>query len=360
MAKEISNKQIVKAFLFTVEEYKRFADFFAVSDKHSLLDGYNEEEYVAVQTKLMVLRKYSYNRDAVYVPKVIEAGQILFPQMCEALEKINKKYIELEKNQLHAVLSDGTKLTLYQMQECIIYGMYLHADEDKIEKILNADATLCFSMTRKFVEEIQIIIFEIYDLLAQVMEEKYVKGEAKKASVIYTGEIEGAVQEITGSSYWSNLYGRDATNEEVIKIFNDGTDEDRLILIMSIIFLNELKKENYSVEVLENLVFPPTRSQWGDFLQISIWCKEQLSKMGYSSKVRYNDKHDIAYVHLFPNVEDAFILDQPHVIKELIVVNFVYESDRYGWRIFSIGERLEKYKENISIGELIRQKLRRE
>lgn len=89
-----------------------------------------------MQTKLMILRKYSYRPDTVYIPKVIEASKNLYKDLTIYLTDIQSRYDDIEKNQLQAVLSDGSKLSLFEMQECVVYGLYLHADGDKIEKLL--------------------------------------------------------------------------------------------------------------------------------------------------------------------------------------------------------------------------------
>lgn len=117
--------------------YKRFAKSFPSAKTHTLLDDYNEDDYVAVQTKLMILRKYIYRPDTVYIPKVIEASKNLYKDLTIYLTDIQSRYDDIEKNQLQAVLSDGSKLSLFEMQECVVDGLYLHADGNKIEKLLN-------------------------------------------------------------------------------------------------------------------------------------------------------------------------------------------------------------------------------
>ena len=67
--------------------------------------------------------------------------------------------------------------------------------------------------------------------------------------------------------------------------------------------------------------------------------------------VGINDKHNMAYYYLYPNVEKAFSLDQSHIISILTIITLVYENDAYGWRIFAIGGKEDNYKENISIWE---------
>ena len=80
-------------------------------------------------------------------------------------------------------------------------------------------------------------------------------------------------------------------------------------------------------------------------------CRNDLSNVGWSTRVRYNDKHDMDYVHLFPNIDEPFLLDQPHVITELSVITLVHENLKYGGRIFAIGGKVEEDKEEISILE---------
>lgn len=354
MKNKLSDKQIIKSFLYTVEEYKRFAKSLSTEKTHSLLDTYTEVDYIGIQTKLMILRKYSYQRDVVYIPAVIEAAKIILPELEDDLVSLKKKYDEVEKNQLQSISSEGNKMTLFEMQECVLYGLYLHADEDKIIKLLDLNEALYFSMTRKFVEELEVVLLELYELLMTRVDEKYERKKTQKAPVIFAGDLEQSKQEVKGSPYWGNLYGKDATDEELLNTLVDNSEEDMLILLKCLAFLNEAKRDDYSIELLESFVFPPTREQWGDFSMLNEACKNDLSKMGWSTRVRYNDKHDMAYVHLFPNVNEPFLLDQPHVITDLSVITLVHENKKYGWRIFAIGGKVENYKEEISISEWFR------
>jgi len=180
MKNKLSDKQIIKSFLYTVEEYKRFAKSLSTEKTHSLLDTYTEVDYIGIQTKLMILRKYSYQRDVVYIPAVIEAAKIILPELEDDLVSVKKKYDEVEKNQLQSISSEGNKMTLFEMQECVLYGLYLHADEDKIIKLLDLNEALYFSMTRKFVEELEVVLLELYELLMTRVDEKYERKKRKK------------------------------------------------------------------------------------------------------------------------------------------------------------------------------------
>lgn len=117
---------------------------------------------------------------------------------------------------------------------------------------------------------------------------------------------------------------------------------------IAFIFISELGKEKYSRNVLDGLVFPPTRSDWGDFSTIH----EAIIKepnIGFSNKIRYNDGHDIAYMHLWKNVDGGFLIDQPHKVQDITALTFVKESEKYGWRIYKIGEPADHFKETGSL-----------
>ena len=60
----------INLFLYTVKEYKRFSDCFSLKSNYELIESYTEEEYIAVQTKLILLRKYGANNEAVNVKDI--------------------------------------------------------------------------------------------------------------------------------------------------------------------------------------------------------------------------------------------------------------------------------------------------
>jgi hypothetical protein len=211
---------------------------------------------------------------------------------------------------------------------------------------------LSFAVIREYVESLEKLIFKVYEALVECVENKFEKAEYKKAPVIFLGES-NSKQEITGSPFWSNLYGKNASDNELKEIIEDNDLEDNVILLICIAFMDEISKEDYSVECLEKLVFPPTRHDWGDFSKLHEMCIQE-KKIGYSSTVSYNDQHDMAYVHLFRNVDEPFIIDQPHLIQDICVITLVHDNDELGWRIFQIGARAEYYKENLTMSQFLK------
>ena len=117
-------------------------------------------------------------------------------------------------------------------------------------------------------------------------------------------------------------------DNEIKGIFQDMSDEDIEIYLKGSIFLQEAYKEDYSVETLEKLVFPWVRSDWGDFSDLHNFVIEKKN-IGLSSRVQYNDRHDIAYLKIFQNVENAFVVEQPHQIPDIWILNFVKKNEKY-------------------------------
>ncbi|MBP3463071.1 MAG: hypothetical protein J6K45_01115 [Clostridia bacterium] len=83
----------------------------------------------------MLLRKYGNRTDKVYIGKIIEKSMLKYADRKNDFEKILKEYDEIEKSQLELILSDGTKLNLYNTIEDVMYGLYLHADEERINSM---------------------------------------------------------------------------------------------------------------------------------------------------------------------------------------------------------------------------------
>ena len=66
----------------------------------------------------------------------------------------------------------------------------------------------------------------------------------------------------------------------------------------------------------------------------------------------------MAYVRLIRNVKDSFIVSQPHLSNDITTITLVKDNERYGWRIYSIGDPLVHYKDTLSFGESLKKIVR--
>lgn len=340
---KIDSNRVLKCFEFTAKEYLQFHNFFQKEDEKD-----TDRKYIELQTKLIILRKFDYNRENIYMPNVFSAVRNLFPEQEEKVGILEFRFSELNNYCMEVILCDGTSLNLHDAIEDVTYGLYLHADKGRIERLVQTDLNLYMIAVKEYVELLGAIVIDTYELIKDILAEKYERKNIDCAPVIFLGNSTNENHAITNSPYWKNLYGKDISGEEYITELAAMPEEDLEIYMKGFIFISELGKEKYSRNVLDGLVFPPTRSDWGDFSTIH----EAIIKepnIGFSNKIRYNDGHDIAYMHLWKNVDGGFLIDQPHKVQDITALTFVKESEKYGWRIYKIGEPADHFKETGSL-----------
>lgn len=329
----------LQLFIFTVKEYKRFV---TQIKKHHITDEYNEASYTETNTKLMLLRKYGNFNENVYIEKIIKEATTKFIDKKEELNNILDEFHKIENQQFEYILEDGTKLNLYQTIEDVMYGMYLHADENRINRLLKTKESLRFACVRKYVEELEKIVLKTYDCLKNYGDRLKKERKFNRASIIYLGDKMENKQEIEKSPYWKNLYGKDGTGNDLEEIIKKENIEDLVILTKCLIFLDELQKDNISLNTIDSLIFPTTKKDWGDYTEAQKFYKS-IKSPGISSKVRYNENHTMAYVRIFPQVDNTFIISTPHVIDELYEICLVRENINNEWKIYVFGGHLESY-----------------
>lgn len=331
-------------FLHTVDEYKRFANHFPMKSTGSLTYDYSEADYIGIQVRLMLLRKfYAQNkREKVYIKNIIDAAQQIFPAYVSQFQALRDEFDHIESQQLEHILSDGTKLNIYNTIEDSIYGLYLHADENRIHRLGNTVEAIRFFCTRKYILEVEDVVFKLYDLLKDCGVTTLIITPPNRSPLIYLGDPKKNQQSITASPYWSNLYGNDANDEDVAMIGKKLTREELQILNFCIRFTEALKEQKLDKRKLRAFVHPAVRGRWGDFSQAKAFFLS-IPNPGFSSKVRFNKQKDTAYVRVFPKVDEAFIINTPHVFSE----GYEFALGKWfgKWMIYQFGGHLDSIYE---------------
>lgn len=98
--KKIDEEQILKRFEYTVQEYIRFYDFYK---NQEVSEENTEAFYVMLQTKLMILRKYDYNREDVYLSNVFDAIDKMYPEVGENINILREKFEKLNNYYMESV-----------------------------------------------------------------------------------------------------------------------------------------------------------------------------------------------------------------------------------------------------------------
>ena len=345
----------LKLFLFTAKEYIRFSDYFQnVVEKLENDSAPSENRYIALQTLLLIMRKYGSNSDVTYLKEVLISAEKEHIDHIKEFQALKNRLASIENADYEVVLSDGSKRSLREAIEDIQYGLYLHADQCKIEDLIQSDEVLFLYVVEDYLTIWDQLIRDTYNVLCPIVSEQYVRNNPTKASIVFKGSNPSQKQEIKSAPYWSNLRGRDVDSRELKNAFNTIPKEDRIILSKVGLFIKEVQKENLNLRVLRELTFPPFQNDWGDFSNVH----RKLSgiEFGISNKVRYNENKDIAYVLIMPNVpsEAGFLINQPHYSNVIKWISLVNENKEWGWRIAHIGEKITQYKTSGSLLDWIK------
>lgn len=326
----------LKLFMYTFEEYLKFSTERKI---HDITDDFDNNDYISINTRLIILRKYGDKGDKVFIEKVIKEASNEFPKIKDELNELLKSYKQIENQQFEYRLSNGKVMNLYETIEDVMYGLYLHADYNRINRLRIQNEKMRFIAVRKYVEEMEKILFELYNLLKKNVTD-YGNNPTDAVADIISLEINDASSKNITSSYWQNLSGSDANYDEIGILIENMSIEDKQIMALALIFINELKKEKMRINILKKLVFPSTRHNWGDFSAAKMFY-DAIPNAGLSTKVRYNERHDMAYVRIMPKVDKAFKIESPQVIPSVYEICFYKKSEKLGWKIFSFGGHLD-------------------
>lgn len=345
----------LKLFLFTAKEYIRFSDYFQnVVEKLENDSAPSENRYIALQTLLLIMRKYGSNSDVTYLKEVLISAEKEHIDHIKEFQALKNRLASIENADYEVVLSDGSKRSLREAIEDIQYGLYLHAEQRKVEDLIQSDEELFLYVVNDYLTVWDQLIRDTYDVLLPIVPEQYVRRNPTKANIVFKGSNPSQKQEIKNAPYWSNLRGRDVDSIELKNAFNTIPKEDKIILHKVGLFIDEVKKENPNLRVLRKLTFPPFQNDWGDFSKVH----RELSgiEFGISNIVRYNENKDIAYVLIMPNVPSGagFLINQPHYSNAIKWISLVNDNKKWGWRIAHIGEKITQYKMSGSLLDWIK------
>lgn len=287
----------LQIFLHTINEYNRFAHQLPVDKDYTLGEAYDEANYIGIQTRLMLLRKYFNNKGSVGFKNVVEAAKKAYPARMTDWQKIADEFSKISLLQLQHILTDGTKQSLYDTIEDTIYGLYLHADEDRIIRLMNTHETIRFTCVRRYVLLVESLVLELAKVLEECGVTTIPRIDKTKAAVLYMGDPSQNTQNIHASPYWSNIYGHDATNAEIAKLIADSPLEDNMILLHCLSFMTTLHDDSSTRMNLKNFIHPIMRWNWGDFSiarNISSHC---LTLDGVLKYVIMTTEHELMYAY---------------------------------------------------------------
>jgi hypothetical protein len=299
----------------------------------------------------MLLRKYTRSgRGNLYLSDISTEAIRRFPEQSDYLTQFQTRFHQSCDQSLNHALADGSERTLDETIDDTMYGLHLHADQDKIYRIAEDNELLRLYCVVTFVKEIECLVIELSDFLEKNGILCVEKTHHLHAPVIHIELSEESkksnIQNITGSPYWSNLIGSDMEDYSpgavFTTMFKQYTLEEWQLWATAYSFTQLLLKEPFSYDEMTLLVFESNINDWGDFSE-AIEFYKSIPSPGISSVIRYNKQHDIAYIHVYPLVEKAFVIDSPQIISDVYVITLLKDQNLDEWRVFSFGGRMDPF-----------------
>lgn len=342
----------LKAFLYTFDNYMKMVSVRNSAEPRDWMEPISSEQEIRI--KLILLRKYcspEHGESKLPAIVLIERFMELFPDKKTDGESLIEEINQIENKMDAVTLGDGSNLSLRKTIELELYGIYLHSDYKKIMQLQVSDTTLRLIAMRRYVDIYESVLIRFYRLLKSCGIEEIQEKAVEKAEVIRPIPNDQSEQNVKLSPYWSNIYGRDASDSELIEDLIGKSEEDKFVILSAIAFINEVEKDEPNVEALQQFVHPSTVNEWGDFREVSAMMRG-YNNIGFSSKVRYNERHDMAYVTLFDNVDNGFFIEDHQIINDSKYVTLVIDENSDEWRVYAIGDRLDEYV--ITLSEIIK------
>lgn len=337
----------LELFQTTVREYKRFTQQLPIDYSKAMSDDFSDSAYVAAQTRLMLLRKYTRNgRGNLYLNDIVTEAIRRFPRHSDYLSEYRDHFQQSCDQSLIHALADGTKRTLGESIDDTMYGLHLHADVERINRIAQDNELLRLYCVVTFVKEIEALVIELSDFFEANGVPCIEKTQHLRAPVIHLESQDSDAQQITGSPFWCNLIGSDMTNESTAAVVStfleQHTFEELQLWTTASCFTQLLEQEQFSYDEMKRLVFESTINDWGDFSEARAHYKA-IQSPGMGTSIGYNEQHDAAYIHVYPHVEEGFIIDSPQIITDVDVITLVKDKRLGEWRVFAFGGRVDPF-----------------
>lgn len=216
---ELDDHYRLRLFLYTLEEYVKVCEKLPINwDKEFLYIDLAKED-VAINIRASLLRKYITRVDSVHLGQVVGSAKIALPSTSSELETVYDRYVSLYNQQVEQSLEDGTILNLRDTFDDIVYGLHLHADVERVERLLQSSGSMRLYSLRIFIQSIEESLFALKDLLiregVKALSQKTEFERSPSIAVLRQGETNNK----SVSGYWSNLYGRDVEDDEAATHF---------------------------------------------------------------------------------------------------------------------------------------------
>lgn len=324
--------QLLELFLFSMESYHRAMKALPLSNGFLAFDGTSSTinralgqigtDEVALEVRTMLQRKYFQRGETLHVGRVIEALYSASQKVSDDITLIGKTIDELKDYKLESCSTNGEiRSGGHQNVDDLIYGVLLHADLDKAQRLASTPVDIRLLALKEYVVKRE----EILLLLETAIRKTGVQSLADMSTgcfpaIIRFSKTDARDKSIKKSPKWHNLAGRDIDNPTLAVYASHNCADDNLVLLVGIILYDLLMDDNPDVDWLKSVTAPWTWQKWGDFSQAASQIRTLINP-GCSSRVRHDGGNDYAQVIIFQYVEKPFEISTPQLIKGLSSIN---------------------------------------
>lgn len=337
----------LELFQTTVKEYTRFTRQLPIDYTKAMSGDFSDSVYVAVQTRLMLLRKYTRNgRGNLYLVDVVSEAIKRFPEDLKYLSEFQRRFLQSCDQAINHTLADGTERTLAETIDDTMYGLHLHADKERIDRISQDSELLRLYCITVFVNGVETLVTEIFSFFEAKGVPCIEESSHKYAPAVHFEPNDSDQRNIANSPFWQNLVGSDLTEKNfadvTVRFFEQYTREEWCLWQTACDFTTLLSQEPFPYDEIRLLVFTPTIQDWGDFSEAIAYYKA-IPSPGVSTTIRYNERHDTAYVYVLPHVEAGFTINRRQAISDIYVVTLVKDLETNNWKVFAFGGWIDPF-----------------
>lgn len=335
----------LELFISTFEDYRLVAsslplgkgltDFIqSVDCDVPKLFSVQETDFAPVFVRLMLQRKYFDRQEDLHFRKLLKSAADVGVLEDREVKDLTARFDRVNEKPLDLALSDGNEVSnQYANSEEILYSSLLHGQLSRMLRRANFPEDMRLLSAAPYTMQREKLLFDLDDLLKSKGVEHLGSSNEKASSLSWPTESSES-KGIQGSPYWSNLRGRDISEDEINEVIVQNSAEDNYLLSLAGLFFHLLRADNPNVAELRKYVSRFRWLEWGDF-SLAIRAAKSVSTPGFSSMVRRSPNSNCAEIRILANVEHAWATSTPQVVGyDGISINLKKTFGK--WKVYSL------------------------
>lgn len=291
------------------------------------------ESYQPLFMRAMISRKYytTVSKKQVYLPSVIEDCIISFPKDAEQLEKFKLEFEQILKQDTKLILEDGDELDIFEVTDLIIYGIYLHADEKKYNRLKNINEIHLVTCLGNFMRPMEDIILGLLNFIKNKVNSN--TDSKTKNTLIRFNQDTGERSISPGLNF---INAQDVEDETALKVINDSDEQSKHLFEFSCAFITLLTSSETDQEVLNKFISKEYPWETETFIAEKNFF-ESINHFGLATNVRYNAERTQASIMILDGITSSSIIKGTHLLNKASFIKCIKKPcEIANWSIYKI------------------------